>query len=615
MTTANEIITKLGGNERTGMCRCPAHDDQNPSLHVSNGHKGVVVRCHAGCSQENVIAALRQRGLWSKTSDRVRLRLLANTDTNRTERTARKLLNAAEKSTERPNAYLQGRGIKRSPPTLKLVDRGTMSAIAGTKLPAMIAPITNKDGQIVAAHVTYLTADAKKNAVGKNGNVRRMHGKAGGELVVLKEPDPEKPFIVGEGIETVLSAMQISGFPGGAATSAGSMEKLRLPKAAEYIIAADNDPPGLKAAAALAGRLRLEGRPVRVAIPKSKGLDWNDVLQSDEAGARWQAALDADKGEKPTERMSALVESSFMKLTFPKRKPLLDPWLRRPGLAMVHAPRGEGKTWFALAVAKAVADGHDLLGWHCPSGNRVLYVEGELSGQSVQGRLKKFRLSPHGKFHILCRDTYLLRGETMPDLGDYDGRQELDRIIEQCRADVVIIDTISTMVRSGVENDAESWAPIQAWLLSHRWRGRTIIVMHHSGKSGQQRGTSKREDVMDTIIKLKKQPEACTETESAVDLTFEKSRDFHGKAAEPMRLWFSIKDGLATWRAEPMRDVQAENVREMLKSGLRQKDIARELNVSAGRVSQIVKEIRERGDGNVASSHSRSDRVRERKRL
>ncbi|ESZ69538.1 hypothetical protein X727_16825 [Mesorhizobium sp. L103C119B0] len=615
MTTANEIITKLGGNERTGMCRCPAHDDQNPSLHVSNGRKGVVVRCHAGCSQENVIAALRQHGLWSKTSHKVPLRLPGDTDTNRTERTARKLLDAAEKSTERPNAYLQGRGIKRSPPTLKLVGRGIMSAITGTKLPAMIAPITNKEGQIVAAHVTYLTADAKKNAVGKNGNVRRMYGKVAGELVVLKEPDPEKPFILGEGIETVLSAMQISGFPGGAATSAGNMEKLRLPNAAEYIIAADNDPPGLKGAAAFAGRLRLEGRTVRVAIPKSKGLDWNDVLQSDEAGARWQAALDADKGEKPTERMSALEEFKFMKLAFPEREPLLEPWLRRPGLAMIHAPRGEGKTWFGLVVAKSVADGQDLLGWRCPASARVLYVEGELPGQSVQGRLNKFPLSPRGKLHILCRDTYLLRGKTMPDLGDSDGRQELDRIIKQCRADVVIIDTISTMVRSGVENDAESWAPIQEWLLSHRWQGRSIIVMHHSGKSGQQRGTSKREDVMDTIIKLKKQPEASTETESAVDLTFEKSRDFYGQEAEPLRLWFSIKDGLATWRAEPMRDVQAEKVREMLKAGMKQKDIAREMDVTAGRISQIAKEIRERGEGNVTSRLGRRHRVRERAKL
>lgn len=161
------------------------------------------------------------------------------------------------------------------------------------------------------------------------------------------------------------------------------------------------------------------------------------------------------------------------------------------------------------------------------------------------------------------------------------------------------------------KNDAESWAPIQAWLLNHRWQGRTIIVMHHSGKSGPQRGTSKREDVMDTIIKLKKQPEACTETESVIDLTFEKSRDFYGKDAEQLRLRFSTEDGWATWRSEPLRDVQADRVNDMRKAGWKQKDIARELKVSPSRISQIVKEMRERGENEAPSSPVRKNRVRE----
>ena len=50
----------LGGNS-SGMCRCPAHDDNNPSLHVSEGANGkVLVKCHAGCSQEAVINTLKR---------------------------------------------------------------------------------------------------------------------------------------------------------------------------------------------------------------------------------------------------------------------------------------------------------------------------------------------------------------------------------------------------------------------------------------------------------------------------------------------------------------------------------------------------------------------------
>ncbi len=59
--TAEAIVRALGG--RHGMCRCPAHEDRSPSLSVRERGK-VLVRCHAGCSQTEVIAALRARGLW-----------------------------------------------------------------------------------------------------------------------------------------------------------------------------------------------------------------------------------------------------------------------------------------------------------------------------------------------------------------------------------------------------------------------------------------------------------------------------------------------------------------------------------------------------------------------
>jgi hypothetical protein len=48
-----------------GKTHCPAHDDTKPSLAASDGKDGkVLVRCWAGCSQEAVLAALTERGLW-----------------------------------------------------------------------------------------------------------------------------------------------------------------------------------------------------------------------------------------------------------------------------------------------------------------------------------------------------------------------------------------------------------------------------------------------------------------------------------------------------------------------------------------------------------------------
>lgn len=44
---------------------CPAHNDRNPSLSISEGDDGrPLVHCFAGCPQDAVIEALRHRGVW-----------------------------------------------------------------------------------------------------------------------------------------------------------------------------------------------------------------------------------------------------------------------------------------------------------------------------------------------------------------------------------------------------------------------------------------------------------------------------------------------------------------------------------------------------------------------
>ena len=56
----------LGGRwgGQSGAARCPAHDDRKASLSLSRGEGGRPLwRCHAGCTQEAVLEALRERGL------------------------------------------------------------------------------------------------------------------------------------------------------------------------------------------------------------------------------------------------------------------------------------------------------------------------------------------------------------------------------------------------------------------------------------------------------------------------------------------------------------------------------------------------------------------------
>lgn len=67
-----KIIESLTGEQRGEdeyLCRCPAHDDHTPSLKVDLKNGRILVRCYSGCEQEAVIAALRDRDLWHKSTN------------------------------------------------------------------------------------------------------------------------------------------------------------------------------------------------------------------------------------------------------------------------------------------------------------------------------------------------------------------------------------------------------------------------------------------------------------------------------------------------------------------------------------------------------------------
>lgn len=62
---AADIAKALGGAKKAGKgwtCKCPAHDDKHNSLSLTEKEGRLLWKCHAGCSQEVVQAALQRRG-------------------------------------------------------------------------------------------------------------------------------------------------------------------------------------------------------------------------------------------------------------------------------------------------------------------------------------------------------------------------------------------------------------------------------------------------------------------------------------------------------------------------------------------------------------------------
>ena len=52
------------------VAHCPAHDDRSPSLSIRESEGRLLVHCFSGCSQEQVIGALRACGLWPERAAR-----------------------------------------------------------------------------------------------------------------------------------------------------------------------------------------------------------------------------------------------------------------------------------------------------------------------------------------------------------------------------------------------------------------------------------------------------------------------------------------------------------------------------------------------------------------
>ena len=144
----------------------------------------------------------------------------------------------------------------------------------------MVALVTHGvDATPLAIHRTYLARDGSGKAPVCANSQKMMLGPCRGGAVRLARADPSMPLLIGEGIETCLSAMQATGKPLGGLSTSG-LRALDLPEdIRDVIVLADNDDGGGGEAAArdCAWRWKRQGRRVRIARPPP-GMDFNDML-------------------------------------------------------------------------------------------------------------------------------------------------------------------------------------------------------------------------------------------------------------------------------------------------------------------------------------------------
>ena len=294
-------------------------------------------------------------------------------------------------------------------------------------------------------------------------------------------------------------------------------------------------------------------------------------------------------------RTVSLPELQNMEL--PEREMVLSPIVPAKGLAMLFAQRGIGKTHVGLNGSYAVATGSSFLRWNAPRPRKVLYIDGEMPARALQDRIEMLTQANPGRlpspeyFRFLAMD--------MQELGvglNLANPQDQLAIEAEIRdAELLVLDNLSTLVSAGRENDAESWDSMQAWLLQLRRRGLSALMIHHAGRGETARGTSKREDVLDTVIHLKR-PDDYVPTEGArFEVHLTKARGVFGEDAAPFEAKLEMLNGQALWTMRGIVDREAEQVIELTNARMSVRDIALELGIGKSTVARIQAKAREEG--------------------
>lgn len=151
--------------------------------------------------------------------------------------------------------------------------------------PALVAPIRDPKGEIIALHRYFLTYEGEKALVPEVKKMTSCVRPPQGSAIRLFPAG--KVLGVGEGVETMLAVHAITRMSVWSAVAAPLLEQLVIPPQVEHVVIwgdLDKSKRGHQAAKALSDRLIAEGKTVEIQIPPfpipqgKKGLDWLDVL-------------------------------------------------------------------------------------------------------------------------------------------------------------------------------------------------------------------------------------------------------------------------------------------------------------------------------------------------
>lgn len=188
---------------------------------------------------------------------------------------------------------------------------------------------------------------------------------------------------------------------------------------------------------------------------------------------------------------------------------LKEDFLESGTLSCLFSKPGVGKSLISLEIAIEVVK----------TGGSVVYLDDENRAADIVDRLRSFGCTPDE----LAERLFIYNFQNLPPLDTEAGGDHLDALVGEDKPDLVILDTISRMIK-GSENDADTYIQLYRCSLT-RLKARKVAVLRldHVGKdSGRgQRGSSAKESDADVLWHLTR------DGESTFTLECEKSRSGH----------------------------------------------------------------------------------------
>lgn len=293
----------------------------------------------------------------------------------------------------------------------------------------------------------------------------------------------------------------------------------------------------------------------------------------------------------------ALAFREFLRVKLPPDVELLGRLILAGTIGLLYGLRGGGKSLLAMIIMYAIAGRKTVEPWGTGSGDTVCYLDGEMRAHGFRDRLVQLHAKnkKHDSIELALSNVRIISRNLFEDflgtLDSVEGQESIEKMLPS-NVRLIVIDNLSAWTGKGAE-DINSWQIVKEWLIKLRLKGIAILLIHHAGKGGGQRGTSAHEDLMDYSIEVRPQhleerPEA-----TAFLVEHKKLRDQLPHLKTPYLFTVWQKDGAMEFTSVPVyedSETQLHRILAMLKEGKNQTEIAAELGVHKSTVGRRLKD-------------------------